>query len=201
MHFLYRLLENPTIYKLSQILLGPGAERAITRKIISLQELLPVTKLTLDVGCGPSSWLRRVGGHPVGLDISFPYSVAYTTAGETAITGSATELPFADKSFDGIWSIGLLHHLPKNAARMAILEMCRVCKPGGYVAVFDAVLPLSPWRHPLAYLVRKLDRGKFMRTQAELETLLPVLSPWSVTRFTYAANGLEMLLCWNKKTA
>jgi ubiquinone/menaquinone biosynthesis C-methylase UbiE len=142
-----------------------------------------------------------VGGHPIGLDISFLYSAVYQASGETAITGSATELPFTDNIFDSVWTIGVLHHLPDPEARLMILEMHRVCRPGGYIAVFDAVLPCSPWRRPLAYLVRKLDRGKFMRTQSELEALLPDRLPWTVNRFTYAINGLEMLLCWNKKTA
>lgn len=201
MDFFYHLLENPTIYKLSQVLLGPGAEKTISKKIANLNELFPGANLTLDVGCGPSSWLWKVGCHPIGLDISFPYSVAYRATGETAITGSATELPFADNAFDGVWTIGVLHHLPESEARLMVQEMHRVCKIGCYVVVFDAVLPLSLWRRPLAYLVRKLDRGRFMRTQPEIEGLLPAQSSWSINRFTYTLNGLEMLICWNKKTA
>jgi len=155
----------------------------------------------LDVGCGPSSWLWKIDARPIGVDISFPYSQAYHQTDGTAVTGSATELPFTGNIFDSVWTIGVLHHLPDPEARQMILEMHRVCKPGGYIAVFDAVLPCSPWRRPLAYLVRKLDRGKFMRIQSELEALLPARFSWSVSRFTYAINGLEMLLCWNKKTA
>ncbi len=200
LNIFHRLLEHPLLYQLSQFLFAPGAERLLTKRLRETSRTWQLSGAILDVGCGPVSWLWKINAKPVGLDISFSYSKAYHKTGETAVTGSATKLPFADNSFDGVWSIGVLHHLPEPEARLMILEMHRVCKPGGYVAIFDAVLPRSPWRRPMAYLVRKLDRGKFMRTQAELEALLTQRSSWSINRFTYAVNGLEMLLCWNKKT-
>jgi len=197
----YHLLAYPPLYRLSQFLFAPGAEKLLTRKIRETSTKWQVSGTLLDVGCGPSSWLWKINMKPVGVDISFLYSQAYHQTGEIAVTGSATELPFANSAFDGVWTIGVLHHLPATEASLMILEMQRVCKPGGYVAVFDAVLPCSPWRRPMAYLVRKLDRGKFMRTQTELEDLLLQRSSWSINRFTYAINGLEMLLCLHKKAA
>lgn len=193
MSFFYRLLEDPIIYKLSQALLGPGADRLLTKQLHKTAQTLGSSGPVLDVGCGPASWLGKVGGQPLGLDLSFPYSVAFKNAGGIALTGSATALPLANSSFAGVWSIGLLHHLPEEAARQAIEEMLRVCKEGGYVAVLDAVLPVSLWRRPVAHLVRKLDRGRFMRSQAELVSLLPEGVGWEIRRFTYTLNGLEIL--------
>lgn len=193
MSFFYRLLENPTIYSLSQGLLGPGADRLLTKQLHKSIQTLGLSGSVLDVGCGPASWLWKVGGHPLGLDLSFPYSVAFKNSGGIALTGSATALPLADSSFAGVWSIGLLHHLPEDAARQAIEEMLRVCMEGGYVAVLDAVLPVSPWQRPVAHLIRKLDRGRFMRSQAELVSLLPERAGWEISRFTYTLNGLEIL--------
>lgn len=40
-------------------------------------------------------------------------------------------MPFADNTFDGLWSIWVLEHIP-NAER-ALLEMRRILKPGGYL--------------------------------------------------------------------
>jgi len=192
--FFYRLLEDPTIYRLSQALLGPGANWAITKKIARLDRLFPMPGLTLDVGCGPTSWLQKVGRHPVGLDISRSYSEAYQKSGGTAVTGSAVGLPFASSAFDGVWSIGVFHHLPDPMVHQAMKEMIRVCAPGGHVVVLDAVLPQS-WFRPIASLVRRMDRGKFMRSQTALEALLLDRPSWSVSRFTYTVNGLEMLCC------
>lgn len=191
---LYGLLDHPAIYRLSQLIFAPGAERLLVRRLDRLTRQLSVNGCILDVGCGPSSWLRKLGGHPVGLDICQPYSAAYLKGGGMAVTGSAISLPFATSSFDGVWSIGVFHHLPDAMVRQAMAEMMRVCTPGGHVVVLDAVLPQS-WCRPIASLVRRLDRGKFMRNKAALENLLLDRPCWSVSRFTYTVNGLEMLCC------
>ncbi|OGQ98923.1 MAG: hypothetical protein A2505_03285 [Deltaproteobacteria bacterium RIFOXYD12_FULL_55_16] len=197
--FLYKLLEHPLCYRLSQLVFAPGADSLLTKQLRKTAQTLGLSGPVLDVGCGPASWLWKVSGHPVGLDLSFSYSLAFKESGEIALTGSATALPFANNSFVGVWSIGLLHHLPEKAARQAMQEMLRVCQKGGYVAVFDAVLPVAPWQRPVAYLVRKLDRGRFMRKQAELVSLLPERTDWEINRFTYTLNGLEMLCCLCRK--
>ena len=43
--------------------------------------------------------------------------------------GDAAHLPFRDGSFDGVWCIGALHHMP--AWREAISEVARVLRPNG----------------------------------------------------------------------
>jgi SAM-dependent methyltransferase len=150
----------------------------------------------VDVGCGPQSWLFRVGLQPIGVDVSLSYLHEYAQRGAEAVAASAAALPLAAASCDGVWSVGLLHHLPDALAAAAVREMVRVCRPGGYVAIFDAVLPDPRWRRPLAYLIRRGDRGRFMRQEGALRALLPATTAWRCERFTYAATGLEGLLCW-----
>jgi SAM-dependent methyltransferase len=191
----YRLLERSWVYRLSQFLLAPGAEKAITESIRQLLTQLPPAQRILDIGCGPSSYLWRVGLHPVGLDISSNYTATFTLHGEPAVTGSAASLPFHDGSFNGVWSIGLLHHLSDGEARGAVGEMIRICRPGGYIVIFDAVSPEPAWRRPVAQIVRRLDRGRFMRTQSALETFLLKREGWTCERISYSLAGLEGLLC------
>ena len=192
--FLYRLLEHPLCYRLSQAVFAPGSDLFLLRRLRRImQEYRPYGRV-LDVGCGPTSWLWKIGSHPVGLDISLPYSFAYQIGGGTAVNGSAVNLPFATSSFNAIWSIGVFHHLPDAMVRQAMAEMLRVCEPDGHIVILDAVLPQS-WHRPIASLIRRLDRGKFMRNQAALEALLQDRPSWSVSRFTYTVNGLEMLCC------
>src|SRR5262245_39518369 len=105
-----------------QALLAPGAEKSITRKIVELSKQMPAGRLVLDVGCGPASWLWGAKLHPVGLDLSFKYTAAFSRAGDLAVTGSAADLPFPDRCFDSVWCIGLLHHLPDSLAQQAVGE-------------------------------------------------------------------------------
>jgi SAM-dependent methyltransferase len=194
-----RPVDSPWLYRLSQVILAPGAESSLTRTIRDLCRQLTPTGTILDVGCGPSSWLFRVGLDPVGLDLSFAYSAAYAGPGHRAVVGSADVLPFASHSFEGVWSIGLLHHLPDATATRALREMIRVCGPGGHVVVFDSVMPRSAWRRPLAYLIRRLDRGRFVRRESDLTSLLLSVAPFRIKRMTYSHLGLELLACWSTR--
>ncbi len=74
-------------------------------------------------------------------------------------------------------------------------QMLRVAGPQGHVVVIDAVMPRVALLRPLAWITRKLDRGRHMRTQAQLERLLKGCGgEWKFQRETYALNGLECLV-------
>jgi len=49
------------------------------------------------------------------------------------VLGSVTELPFADESFDLVYSCGVIHHVPDTQA--AVAEFRRVLRPGGRAVV------------------------------------------------------------------
>src|SRR4051794_32123116 len=147
------------MYQLTQSLLAPGANAVIASHI----QRQPGR--ALDVGCGPSSLLRRVNMDPIGVDCE----PARARAFGKAVVATATALPFADGAFDSVWSLGLLHHLPDVSARAAIREMRRVTGAGGSTVIFDGVLPANG--RPLAQLIRNLDRGGFMRSPATFHRL------------------------------
>ena len=199
--FLDRALQLPWVYRLQMAILAPGAEVLLVRRLAGLVAQLPPAVRLLDVGCGPQSWLSHLALHPVGADVSLSYLREYAAAGNAAVVASADALPLASESFDGVWSLGLLHHLPDRVAATAVIEMIRACKPAGYVAVFDAVLPHAGWRRPLASAIRHFDRGKFMRSESALRALLPAELEWRGDRFTYAGTGLEGIVLWACKGA
>jgi len=194
--FIDFLLSIPWCYRASQAILAPGADRMLTDALKKRQRELPSPGLLLDVGCGPASWLWKIGWTPIGLDVSFEYVRAFRLSGQDAVAGSACELPFMSGIFDSVWSIGLLHHLHDDLARQTIMEMLRVCKPDGHVVILDAVLPENSLRRPLAALIRRLDRGRNMRTREQFAALLPGDKNWHIRRYTYSLNGLEMLECF-----
>jgi SAM-dependent methyltransferase len=101
----------------------------------------------LDVGCGTgclaSVLARRFPVAEVcGVDLS-PAYIAHARAGQpdpkiSYEVGDACALGFADRSFDRVLSLLLLHFVP--SASVAIGEMRRVARPGAIVgaAVWDA---------------------------------------------------------------
>jgi len=189
------ILDNPWFYELSQSLITLGGPAIISRRIKGLLSRLPPENLILDVGCGPKSYLFRMGLRPVGMDLSPVYVAKYMRGGKSGVVASADALPFASNSFGGVWATNLFHHLPDPIASKTMHEFLRVCAKPGYVAIVDWVSPRSKWRRPFAAPIQSLDRGRFTRSQEQLEGLFPDRDNWSTRRFTYSAFGLEMLTC------
>ena len=180
---------------MARSIIAPGAGDGLRRIVGEIVREMPAASHCLDLGCGPHSWLTDHGLGPVGLDISAAYVEAHSASGAPGVVASAAHLPFADCTFDAVWSIGLYHHLPDDLTRNSLLEAERVCRPGGYLAVVDAVLPERPLSQPLAYGIRMLDRGRFMRRRDHLTALLPGRRDWHLRRHTISVVGIEVLSC------
>ncbi len=176
-------------------MLAPGVRFLLTRNLRTVMSEFSPGCSVLDVGCGPSSYLAQLGIDPIGLDYSHEYIRQYRKSGHMGVVGSADVLPFQSRTFDSIWTIGVFHHLTDNSVREAVREMTRTCRPGGHVVV--AVMPRSGYRRPIAYMLRRLDRGRFMRSENQLLSLLNEAVPLPKTsrRFTFTLNGLEAVAC------
>jgi SAM-dependent methyltransferase len=194
MRSVYRILNFPAVYRVAQAALAPGAEGYFQRVLGSLCDLGD-GRQWLDVGCGPDARIPAPAGGLVALDLSERYVRALDGVRMRRCVGDAALLPFGSGRFGAVWSIGLLHHLPDSLAAAATAEMARVCAQDGVVRIFDAVLPEPWWARPHAHWVRRADRGRFMRTQAQLAGLLPATAEWRIRRETYTLTGLELLLC------
>lgn len=100
---------------------------------------LPVAPRLLDLGCGPGrdmAWLEGAGASVVGLDLS-PGMLrhARTIVQGRLVEGDMRALPFAAASFDGVWCMASLLHVPKADAGSVLAEVHRVLVDGGLVAV------------------------------------------------------------------
>jgi len=199
---LYKNLDDSIIYKLSQVILAPGGAKNLTKKVKELIESRNSSEHVLDVGCGPLSYINRAGIENIfGIDISHEYVTQFQLNMNTGAVASATTLPFKNCCFDAVWSIGLLHHLSYELFLQACSEMARVCKKTGYLAIIDNVFPKSFLHSPIAAIIRKMDRGKYVRKQAVFEGLVSQIDgDWYFDRFTYAYNGLEGVLAVMSKT-
>jgi SAM-dependent methyltransferase len=196
---IYRVLEIPLVYRMSQAVLAPGNVRIITKHLSRTFAQVPTSATVLDVGCGPSSFLWNLGMKPVGLDLCHAYTKKFRDAGNLSVTASAAVLPFPADSFDLVFSASLLHHLPDDMARDTIGEIVRVTRPGGQAVLFDPVLPKAAWRRPQAWALCKLDRGKFIRSQGDYESCILGAREWKTFRFTHTYLGAEGVLTLLRK--
>ena len=110
----------------------------------------------LDVGCGPASITadlaeRVAPGRVVALDAaSDALQAARATLSERGLSeqveltcGDVMALPFEDASFDVLHAHQVLQHLADPVGALA--EMRRLTRPGGMVAVRDAVYSAMTW--------------------------------------------------------
>ncbi len=96
-------------------------------------------KHILEIGIGQAADSEQIilrGGRWYGLDLTAEAVSRATTRFnlfglpyEAVKQGSATEIPYADHTFDVVYSHGVLHHIPD--IRQVSREIQRVLKPGG----------------------------------------------------------------------
>lgn len=91
----------------------------------------------LDLGAGEGDFTPYLGAGVVSLDVDL------TNLGRLAgrrVAASADRIPFADDSFDGVWSCAVLEHVETNY----LPEAVRVTRPGGRLFVLTPNRR-SPW--------------------------------------------------------
>ena len=125
-------------------------------------------KRILEIGVGAGSdfteWCRRAE-HATGVDLT-EAGIALTAerlalegipdSRFTLRTADAEALPFADASFEIVYSWGVLHHTP--GTEQAYREVLRVLKPGGVARTMIYHIP--SWTGLMLYLVHGLAKGR-----------------------------------------
>jgi ubiquinone/menaquinone biosynthesis C-methylase UbiE len=159
-------------------------------------------KQVLDLCCGTGAYVSRLLGQVgsiVGLDFSRTMlnALAVQLRGHECadrvrlVEGDATALPFARGSFDTVFSMASLYHVPH--AERAIKEVARVLRPGG-IAVLDLGNSMSlatvtgvvshrlygwakPYPLPYTTLLHTIARAGFVIEQQQSFQILPLFGP------------------------
>lgn len=108
----------------------------LERRIAVLMELLN-PRSVLEVGCAYAPMVKILnerGIFAVGMDIS-RWCAEQSAAPDNHVVGSATDLPFKDKSFDAVMCIGTLEHVPEDLIPKTMSEFDRVAKRGGLLQI------------------------------------------------------------------
>lgn len=190
LRMLYKALENPAIYDITQKLLGGDRAYKKLREAIAAHIKNISYNKVLDVGCGTGLFTDCFKGDYTGIDINEEYiKKARTEKRGSFNMGDATALQFEDETFDLVFTLGVLHHLDAGSRGKMLKEMLRVCKTGGHILIVDGLVP-SNRLNIIGYALAKLDRGRFKMRLSVFKKMLAALYPGRNTNI--ASNSLTV---------
>jgi len=150
-----QVIRWPIFYELILWLTTGGKESAFRRYAMQLTDLQP-GEAVLDVGCGTGSMAilarelvgetgRVSGFEPSPEMISFARrKAARRKLSVDFRTGVIEHIDYPAGSFDVLFCLIVMHHMPDETKLLGIKEMARVLKPGGRLLVVDSNLQLLP---------------------------------------------------------
>lgn len=134
--------------------LDPRRLSARSRFLSSLEPCGPLRVLEIGSGPGRDALSFLQAGHSyVGIDLSIVHARRCRDAGASVLVASVRQLPFPDESFDVVWTMSTLMHVPESAITTALSELRRVLRPGGVAAIGvwggqDSEEEVTDTRHP-----------------------------------------------------
>ena len=122
---------------------------------------------SLDVGCGTGLWTKQLSGDAAacGLDFSADALAFCQQRGlSKLVRASGDSLPFKPSSYGVISALGVIEHLDDD--RKLLVELSRVCEPGGHVLILTSAYEFLWSRHD------DIVHHKRRYTKADLRSLV-----------------------------
>jgi ubiquinone/menaquinone biosynthesis C-methylase UbiE len=95
----------------------------------------------LDIGCGSGRWTKYLAPLVKTIEAIDPSAAVFAASkllqNETNVRitcADVSNIPFNEASFDLVFSLGVLHHIPDT--RKALNKAVKMVKPGGYFLVY-----------------------------------------------------------------
>ena len=188
--------------------LSPSHMYRVMDFMLDLREHPLAGKTVLEVGIGVGGIANHVASTQdcelLGLDLSYAVEPAYRHFGSSnpflhVVQGSAFQPPFAEQSFDFVFSQGVLHHT--FSTRVAIESVARLPKVGGrlYVWVY------SPWDERrtivrrMLYGLELIIRPVCSRLPSVLQSIiLAPLTPLYIVHQNFLLRGERASYGWRE---
>jgi SAM-dependent methyltransferase len=157
-----RLLSNPRNFSFYQRLVAGNLILSILEEELKKFRFRNV----LELACGSAEYapLFRDCSY-TGIDLNADY-IARAKAqnpDKSFLVMDAREINLPLGYFDFVLAIGLFHHLSDENARSVLREIKRVICSPARIMIIDGIWPVNQI-NMLGYILRKLDRGKYVRS-------------------------------------
>jgi ubiquinone/menaquinone biosynthesis C-methylase UbiE len=164
------LADNPSVFSFLRRILENNYKGE--KRVIAEEMRVSKGERVLDVGCGTGDFSILFGPETyTGIDINARYiEFARNRYARKFLVMDAGRMDFTDQSFDYVLVIGLLHHLPDDAASNVVKDASRILKPRGKALIVEDI-PTGSNLNLLGKVVHSLDRGSFIRKEEEYRRL------------------------------
>lgn len=194
MYLMNKILEIPWVYNFVQFIFAASDLKPFMGEVLKEYK----DKNVLELGAGTGAFTPQGFSSLTVTDINQSYLDQIQVSCQKIVT-SATVLPFADESFDMIFSAGLFHHLSDQEYIQSMKEIRRALRQNGVFINLDNIPPTRFYR-VIAFLIRKMDRGRFVRKSSQqIKIIEKELFIETKEIGSYAWCGLEYILFKCKK--
>jgi SAM-dependent methyltransferase len=184
-------------------LLGAAVRNDLLRKMLRPRK----KDLALEVGCGDGRfcyWNRKKFGTVVGVDAA-PLFAHESLEEIPLVRGDGRRLPFAPESFDKVFSLDLMEHLPPDGIAPFFAELNRVLKPRGQVFLFSntremgKLWPVIKFEKRVAAFFTKRGIFDFKRDDLRKSDHIKAIKTWDQLEAVVNEAGftIEKKLFWN----